>query len=88
MWVGFTTINLLRDIYSRHLQKIGRPGALVLLQPAGNAVKLLILILIIGLLVYLDKLGINITTVLAGLALPARTLHIERDDELAETKGC
>jgi MscS family membrane protein len=57
----------MRDIYSSRLHGRDRPGAAVLLRPIANAVKLLI-----GLgaaLIYMDKLGINITTVLAGLGV-------------------
>ena len=67
VWVLFATVNLLRDIYSGHLERAGRPGAQVLLAPAGNAIKLLVLIS--GILIYIDKLGIDITTVLAGLGV-------------------
>ena len=44
-----------------------RLGALVLLRPASNALKLIIFLGAI--LVYLDQLGINITTLLAGLGV-------------------
>ena len=67
VWVMFAGINLFRDIYTSRLQQRGRPGAAVLLQPAGNAVK--ILIAMGATLIYLDKLGVNITTVLAGLGV-------------------
>jgi len=67
VWVLFATINLLRTIYDNHLHKQGREGAVVLLRPVSNAVKLLIFVS--GILVYLDGLGINITTVLAGLGV-------------------
>lgn len=85
VWVAFATINLFRDIYSEHLQKIGRPGALVLLQPAGNAVKLLVLI--VALLVYLDKLGINITTVLAGLGVGGIAVALALQKPLEDVFG-
>jgi len=85
VWVAFTTINLFRDIYSRHLQRIDRPGALVLLQPAGNAVKLLVLI--VALLVYLDKLGINITTVLAGLGVGGIAVALALQKPLEDVFG-
>jgi MscS family membrane protein len=85
VWVAFTTINLLRDIYSGHLQEIGRPGALVLLQPAGNAVKLLVLI--VALLVYLDKIGINITTVLAGLGVGGIAVALALQKPLEDVFG-
>jgi len=67
VWMMFACMNLMRDIYSNRLQQRDRPGAAVLLRPASNAAKLLI-----GLgaaLIYMDKLGINITTVLAGLGV-------------------
>jgi MscS family membrane protein len=85
VWVAFATINLLRDIYAGHLQKIGRPGALVLLQPAGNAVKLLVLI--VALLIYLDKLGINITTVLAGLGVGGIAVALALQKPLEDVFG-
>ena len=66
-WVMFAAINLIRDIYSERLYKRDRRDAAVLLRPVSNAVKML---LAIGAaLMYLDNLGINITTVLAGLGV-------------------
>ena len=67
LWVLCSGMNLLRDIYSIHLDQRGRPGATVLLHPAGNALKLLISVG--AALIYLDQLGINITTLLAGLGV-------------------
>jgi len=67
VWMMFAALNLFRDIYSSRLHDQGRPGAAVLLEPAGNAFK--ILIALGAILVYMDKLGINITTVLAGLGV-------------------
>ena len=67
VWMLFTGTNLIRDIYAARLKNQGRAGAAVLLHPLSNAIKLLI-----GFgaaLTYLDKLGINITTVLAGLGV-------------------
>lgn len=85
LWVAFATINLVRDIYAIHLQKIGRPGALVLLQPAGNAVK--ILVLVTAILFYLDKLGINITTVLAGLGVGGIAVALALQKPLEDVFG-
>lgn len=85
VWVMFTAINLLRDIYSTRLQSGGRPGALVLLEPAGNAVKLLIIV--IAILVYLDKLGINITTVLAGLGVGGIAVALALQKPLEDVFG-
>jgi len=67
VWMMFAGMNLMRDIYSNRLQQQDRLGASVLLRPASNAFKLLIAVGAV--LIYLDKLGINITTVLAGLGV-------------------
>lgn len=85
VWVSFAAINLLRDIYSGRLQKDGRPGALVLLQPAGNAIKLLVLV--VATLAYLDKLGINITTVLAGLGVGGIAVALALQKPLEDVFG-
>lgn len=67
VWVLFAGINLLRDVYSSRRIRDGHPGAAVLARPVGNALKLLVAIA--AALVYLDKLGINITAVIAGLGV-------------------
>jgi MscS family membrane protein len=67
VWMLFACIHLMRDMYSSHLIDKGRPGAVVLLNPLGNAIKLLVAMSAV--LIYLSQLGINITTVLAGLGV-------------------
>ena len=67
VWVVFAAINLFRNIYQNRMTKDGRLNAQVLLRPIGNALK--VLIFIAAVLFYLDGLGINITTVLAGLGV-------------------
>ena len=67
VWALFAGINLIRDIYSTHLNNKGRPGAVVLLNPASKAIK--VLVAMSAVLVYLSQLGFDITTVLAGLGV-------------------
>ena len=67
VWAMFAGMNLLRDTYSSRLNDRGRTGAMVLLHPAANAIKLLVAVG--ATLIYLDQIGINITTVLAGLGV-------------------
>jgi MscS family membrane protein len=67
VWILYASMNLARDLYAAHLEDSGRPGALVLLHPAANAVKMLIAV--IAIVIYLDKLGVNIATLLAGLGI-------------------
>lgn len=66
-WMLFGGMNLIREIYVNRLHDLGRPGAAGLLRPLSNAIKMLISV--VALLVYLDKLGFNITTLLAGLGV-------------------
>ncbi len=67
VWVVFAGIDLVRDVYSGVLLGKGRPGVQVLLRPISSAAKLLVFIVV--LLIYLDGVGINITTLLAGLGV-------------------
>ena len=67
VWALFGGINLIKDIYSDRLRRKDRPGAAVLLGPASSGIKLLIAMGAV--LIYLDNLGFNITTVLAGLGV-------------------
>jgi MscS family membrane protein len=67
VWMLFGLINLFRDIYANRMIGLGRPGAAGLLRPAANALKGLIVVF--ATLIYFDKLGFDITTVLAGLGV-------------------
>jgi MscS family membrane protein len=67
VWLLFAGITLVQETYARRAIVDGRPGAAVLSKPLSNAVK--ILVVVGALLFYLDKLGMNITTVLAGLGV-------------------
>jgi len=67
VWLLFATANLVRDTARTRFQRLGRMGASMLLGPATNAVKLVI---VAGAtLAYLNQLGLDITTVLAGLGV-------------------
>jgi MscS family membrane protein len=85
VWMMYAGMNLIRDIYSTRLQDRGRSGAVVLLRPATNAIKLLIAIGAI--LIYLDKLGINITTVLAGLGVGGIAIALALQKPLEDVFG-
>jgi len=67
VWVMFSGLNLIFEIYSDRLHQNNRPGAVVLLRPAANAIKLLVALGAV--LLWLDNIGVNITTLLAGLGV-------------------
>ena len=67
VWFAWALIDLYRNIKQHRLITIGRPGAAKLLQPMSTLVK--IVVVLFGLLFWLNNLGVNITTVLAGLGV-------------------
>ena len=66
-WSFVVAIGLIRDSYAARLIATGREGAVVLLRPASQALQILLLLAL--LLVWIENLGFNITTILAGLGV-------------------
>ncbi len=85
VWVLLTGITLLRDIYAEHLERAGKPGAVVLLRPATNAIR--VLIVICAVLVWLDNIGYNITTLLAGLGVGGVAVALALQKPLEDVFG-
>ena len=67
VWVVWAILNLIKNYQQNKLLAVGRPGAAKLMQPLTTVFKLLALVF--GLLFWLNNIGINITTVLAGLGV-------------------
>ena len=67
IWLLWQAVNLFRDVYSQRLASLGRGSSIALLRPLANALKLIILLL--GVLVWLDNLDFQITAVLTGLGI-------------------
>lgn len=67
VWLLWQSLNLLRDIYGHRLLSYGRPSSIGLLKPLTNTGKLLVTLL--GVLVWIDNLGYEITAVLTGLGI-------------------
>jgi len=84
-WVLLAGVTLVRDVYSEHLEGLGKPGAVVLLAPATNAVR--ILIVIAAILVWLDNVGFNITTLLAGLGVGGLAVALALQRPLEDVLG-
>ena len=85
VWVMYAAINLGRDMYSIRLRDMDRSGAVVLLRPAISAIKMVIAIG--ATLIYLDKLGVNITTVLAGLGVGGIAIALALQKPLEDVFG-
>jgi MscS family membrane protein len=67
VWLLLSGISLIRDAYANHLAQRGREGAIVLLKPVAQSIKILIVIIVV--LAWLDNAGFDITTLLAGLGV-------------------
>ena len=67
IWLLWQAVNLFRDVYGQRLASLGRESSIALLRPLTSALKLIILLL--GVLVWLDNLGFQITAVLTGLGI-------------------
>lgn len=67
IWALWATLNLFKKYQQHRLEQAGRPGAAKLMQPLTTLAK--ILVILFGLLFWLNNIGVNITTVLAGLGV-------------------
>jgi len=67
VWLVLSLISLLQVYFTARFERQGRPGAVVLLRPVSNALKVLALLIIF--LEWLAANGFNVTTVLAGLGV-------------------
>jgi len=85
VWVLWALSSMMRDIASGRLEAQGRPGAALLLRPLTNAVKLVIVVA--GILVWLDNLGFSITTILAGLGVGGIAVALALQKPLEDVFG-
>jgi MscS family membrane protein len=67
IWLLWQGVNLFRTLYSRRLTERGRGASVALIRPLTTALKVIIFLL--GVLVWLDNLGFQITAVLTGLGI-------------------
>ena len=67
IWVFCSLLGLLRDYLKIKLEKQNRMTAAVLLQPATNLVRLLVIVIIV--MVWFENIGLNAATVLTGFGI-------------------
>jgi MscS family membrane protein len=85
IWVLWSVMNLVKSYQQEKLHKLGRPGAAKLMQPLTTLVK--ILIFIFGLLFWLNNIGVNITTVLAGLGVGGLAVALALQKPIEDMMG-
>jgi MscS family membrane protein len=85
IWALWSIINLIKIFQQEKLTKLGRPGAARLMQPMTTFAKLLVLLL--GTLFWLSNIGVNISTVLAGLGVGGLALALALQKPLEDMMG-
>jgi len=85
IWALWLIINLFKKHQQEKLTKLGRPGAARLMQPMTTFAKLLIVLL--GSLFWLSNVGVNISTVLAGLGVGGLALALALQKPLEDMMG-
>ena len=85
VWVLWAIANLVKAYQQEKLIKVGRPGAAKLMQPLTTLAK--ILIFLFGLLFWLNNIGVNITTVLAGLGVGGLAVALALQKPIEDMMG-
>ena len=85
VWGLWTISNLVKAYQQEKLIKAGRPGAARLLQPLTALVK--IIVFVFGLLFWLNNIGVNITTVLAGLGVGGLAVALALQKPIEDMMG-
>ena len=85
VWALWSIINLYRQQKQNKLEALGRPGAAKLMNPMTSFIK--IVILLFGALFWLNNIGVNITTVLAGLGVGGLAIALALQKPLEDMLG-
>jgi len=85
VWVVWAILNLIKNYQQNKLLAVGRPGAAKLMQPLTTVFKLLALVF--GLLFWLNNIGVNITTVLAGLGVGGLAVALALQKPIEDMMG-
>ena len=84
-WVLLAATNLIRAIFRTRLERQGKGGAIVLLGPVSNAIK--IMLVLFAVLLWLNNLGFNITALLAGLGVGGVAIALALQKPLEDLFG-
>jgi len=85
VWAIWSITTLYRNYKQQKLTAQGRVGAAKLMQPLTNLLKLLVLL--IAVLFWLNNIGVNITTVLAGLGVGGLAVALALQKPLEDMMG-
>jgi MscS family membrane protein len=85
VWFVWALLDLYKKTKQTRLIANDRPGAAKLMQPMTTLIK--ILVLVFGLLFWLNNIGVNITTVLAGLGVGGLAVALALQKPLEDMMG-
>ena len=85
IWAIWVFISLYKTQKQQKLLAADRPGAAKLLQPMSTLMK--VVVLIFGLLFWLNNIGVNITTVLAGLGVGGLAVALALQKPIEDMMG-
>jgi MscS family membrane protein len=85
VWVSWSVINLFKIHQQQKLEARDRPGAARLMQPMSTFAKLIILLF--GILFWLHNVGVNITTLMAGLGVGGLALALALQKPIEDMMG-
>ena len=85
VWAFWSILSLVHAHQANKLQGQGRPGAAKLLRPIMTLLKLLVVLF--GILYWLSNIGVNITTLLAGLGVGGLAVALALQRPLEDMMG-
>lgn len=85
IWLLFSLIEVAKDYAAKVLEKKGLQNSSVLLRPARTMTRISIIILVA--LIWLDNMGVSITTVLTGLGVGGLAFALAAQDTLKNLIG-
>jgi MscS family membrane protein len=85
VWALWSVINLFKKYKQNRLIEVNRPGAAKLLQPMSTLFKMVVLLF--GLLFWLNNVGVNITTLLAGLGVGGLAVALALQKPIEDMMG-
>ncbi len=85
LWLLWALVGFGRDLYAEFLHSRGRDGSVALLQPLTSAVR--VVVLLFGLMVWLDNLGFQITALLTGLGIGGVAVALVLQKPLEDVLG-
>ena len=84
-WTALRLVDLIVFWWEERLRRTGREAAIVLLRPARTAIR--VTLVIVAVLLWLDNIGLKVSTLLAGLGVGGLAVALAAQDTLKNLLG-